>query len=78
MPVRYKIVTDAPEGLFIMARETDDGIGVVWEEWRSDDRNWRRSEWACDAFHGFDDYAVKNVRDIYEAEALLLLAERDD
>jgi hypothetical protein len=71
--IAYKQVSDSPEGFTILAREIDDGQGVVWEEWNSGDKQWARSEWACDAFHGFDDFAVNNVKDISEKEALEIL-----
>ena len=69
----YKLLVDAPEGVYILARETDDGYGIVWEEWSNTEPRWQRSEWACDAFHGFGDYAVNNVIDISEGEALKIM-----
>ena len=76
MSVRYKMVTDTPEGYHAFARETDDSMGIVWEEWNSTDRCWQRSEWACDAFNGFGEYAVDNVRELPEAEALPVIEAR--
>ena len=73
MSVRYKMVTDTPEGYCVFARETDNCMGIVWEEWDSVDRCWKRSAWACDAFHGFGEYAVDNVQDISEAEVMAML-----
>ena len=73
MSVRYKKVTGTPEGYHAFARETDNCTGILWEEWNSEDRCWQRSEWACDAFHGFGEYAVGNVQDLSEAEALAII-----